>query len=50
MLEIQFAKAVTLKKIVDAISGLATEVNFDCTSSGLTVQVRTSSPLLFFHI
>jgi len=43
MLEVQFAKSVTLKKIVDAISGLATEVNFDGTSSGLTVQAMDSA-------
>ena len=40
MLEITLSKAVILKKIVDAISGLAQEVNFDCSSSGVTVQVR----------
>ena len=38
MLEAHFAQAATLKKVVEAIRELVTDVNIDCTSAGLSLQ------------
>lgn len=38
MLEARFAQASILKKVVEAIRELVTDVNIDCTSAGLSLQ------------
>ena len=38
MLEARFSQAVILKKVVEAIRELVTDVNIDCTSAGLSLQ------------
>ena len=38
MLEARFTQAVILKKVVEAIRELVTDVNIDCTSAGLSLQ------------
>jgi proliferating cell nuclear antigen len=38
MLEARFAQATVLKKVVESIRELVTDVNIDCTSSGLSLQ------------
>lgn len=38
MLEARFSQAVVLKKVVEAIRELVTDVNIDCTSAGLSLQ------------
>ncbi len=38
MLEAKFLQATVLKKVVDAVRELVTDVNIDCTSSGLSLQ------------
>lgn len=43
MFEARVAQGSVLKKIVDAIKDLVTDANFDCTSSGITLQAMDSS-------
>lgn len=38
MLEARFSQAAVLKKVVEAVRELVTDVNIDCTSSGLSLQ------------
>jgi len=43
MFEAQLAQALTLKKIVEALSALVKEVNLECDETGLSLQVKYSS-------
>lgn len=43
MFEARIEQGATLKKIVDAIKDLTTEINFDCAPTGITVQGMDSS-------
>lgn len=39
MFEARLDQGALFKKLIDAIKDLVTDVNFDCTSSGITIQV-----------
>jgi proliferating cell nuclear antigen len=43
MFEATLAEAIILKKIVDSIKDLVTDVNIDATPSGLSIQAMDSS-------
>jgi hypothetical protein len=43
MFEAKLEKAGLLKKIIDAISNLVQEVNFDCSTSGIALQAMDSA-------
>jgi proliferating cell nuclear antigen len=43
MFEAKLEKASILKRIIDAISNLVNEVNFDCTPSGISLQAMDSA-------
>lgn len=43
MFEARLTEALTLKKIVDAIKDLVTDVNIDATPTGLSLQAMDSS-------
>ena len=43
MLEARLAKASLLKKIFDSVKDLVTDVNFDCSASGLALQAMDQS-------
>lgn len=43
MLEARLAKASLLKKILDAVKDLITDVNFDCSDAGIALQAMDSS-------
>jgi proliferating cell nuclear antigen len=43
MFEATFLKAVTLKKIIEALKELVTDAKFDCTASGISLQAMDNS-------
>jgi proliferating cell nuclear antigen len=43
MLEARLAEGIILKKIVEAIKDLVTDVNIDCSPTGLSLQAMDSS-------
>jgi proliferating cell nuclear antigen len=43
MFEAKFENATTLKRVLDAIKDLVTDVNWDCSSQGITLQAMDSS-------
>jgi proliferating cell nuclear antigen len=43
MFEARFSQAGVLKKVLEAIKDLVTDANFDCSSSGISVQAMDSS-------
>lgn len=55
MFEARLQQASLFKKILEAMKDLVTDTNFDCSSSGITLQAMDSShvslgtPLFFFY-
>ena len=43
MFEAKLAEAIVLKKIIDAIKDLVTDVNIDATPNGISLQAMDSS-------
>jgi proliferating cell nuclear antigen len=43
MFEAKLAKASTFKKILESIKDLVTDANFDCTTSGISLQAMDSA-------
>jgi proliferating cell nuclear antigen len=39
-MEARFEKAVLMKRILDALKEITHEANFDCTPSGISLQVK----------
>jgi proliferating cell nuclear antigen len=50
MFEAKLAQAAVLKKILDAIKDLVTDANFDCSSSGISLQAMDSSHVSLIHL
>ena len=40
MFEATFQEGATFKRIIDAMRDLASDATFDCSASGITLQVR----------
>jgi proliferating cell nuclear antigen len=47
MFEAVFSKASTLKKIVDALKDFTTDINFECTATGIHINTMDSSNVAF---
>jgi proliferating cell nuclear antigen len=43
MLECRLSPASTLKKLLDAVKDLVTNVNFDCNDTGISLQAMDSA-------
>jgi proliferating cell nuclear antigen len=50
MFEARMKEASLLKKIVEALKDLVVEGNFDCSPSGIQLQVFTKFLFLFFSL
>ncbi|RWS19463.1 proliferating cell nuclear antigen-like protein [Leptotrombidium deliense] len=46
MLEAKIVKALTLKKILEALKEIVNEASWDCTSSGISLQAMDTSHVL----
>ena len=50
MLEAQFLQGNLLRKLIDSISGIVNEANFDCSPGGLSIQAMDSSHVALVHL
>lgn len=50
MLEAKLGQASLLKKIVDSIKDIVNEVNFDCSSSGISLQAMEQAHVVLVSL